>query len=271
MILGKGTEGLIPHELVHRVHELFLPSEHISQVAYAAIQMLYSQGNKKPRNPVYPYYNIYCIAWCLGNAEVWVIAIMNWKQRQTNKQPTHTVWVWLSIWIQSSCPVCLYSLFMVAVSISFHCTDHSYGLLITDCFPFLQSLKRETNYPTTALKDVCSAPFLKILQKEVTVTNPSSKDFTILTFYPESTCSLFTQCRHFYILKLFINYLCVFKPSGSQSREQLYISNLWHYVPCWSSVMVSVAVGDKTPHISESRLTCQLCYMFWSQKETAFL
>lgn len=62
MIPGKGTEGLIPRELVHQVHELFLPCEHISQVAHAAIQMLYSQENKKPRDPVCAYYNIACIA-----------------------------------------------------------------------------------------------------------------------------------------------------------------------------------------------------------------
>lgn len=91
MIPGKGTEGFVPHELVHQVHELFLPCEYFSQAAHAAIQMLYSQGNKKPRDPVYPYYNIACIAWFLGTVEVWVIAIMNWKQRQTDTQPSHTV------------------------------------------------------------------------------------------------------------------------------------------------------------------------------------
>lgn len=37
MIPGKGTKGLIPHELVHQVHELLL-CEPISQVARAAIQ-----------------------------------------------------------------------------------------------------------------------------------------------------------------------------------------------------------------------------------------
>lgn len=62
MIPGTETEGLLPHELVHQVHE-FLPCEHISQAAHAtAIQMLYSQGNKKPRDPVYPYYSAACIA-----------------------------------------------------------------------------------------------------------------------------------------------------------------------------------------------------------------
>lgn len=38
MIPGKGTKGLIPHELVHQVHELLLLCEPISQVARAAIQ-----------------------------------------------------------------------------------------------------------------------------------------------------------------------------------------------------------------------------------------
>lgn len=164
--------------------------------------------------------------------DVWVMlrsgSLLSWianKDRLTNTQPTHTICKTESD--------CLFEFRVAAVSVcipyslqqevflfsALICTDHSYVLLIADCFPFLQSLKREPNYPTSALKDIHSASFLKILQKEVTVTNPSLKDFSILTtFYPQSTCFLSTQCRHFHILKLFINYLSVFKPPGSQSR-----------------------------------------------------
>lgn len=53
--------------------------------------------------------------------------------------------------------------------------------------------------------------------------------------------------------------------------ERLCLSHWRPYLPCRSSIMASVAPGDKTLHVPKSRLTCQLCYMFWSQKETSFV
>lgn len=53
--------------------------------------------------------------------------------------------------------------------------------------------------------------------------------------------------------------------------EYLCISHWRLYLPFRSSIMASVALGDKPLRVPECRLSCQMWYMFWSQKETSFL
>ena len=98
-----------------------------------------------------------------------------------------------------------------------------------------------------------------------------SNGFTILTtFYLGSTSFVFIQCIHLHSLKLFIQILSMCWQALGK-LEQWCISHWRPYLPCRSSIMASIALGDKTLHVPESRLSCQSCYMFWSQEKISFL